>query len=169
MNRNSPNNSTLKKTNAIIFDFANVIFFPTSHKTEDTTSMKEISDLRSPINSGLINSPILEYVKKRKKDFITVILSNSNTLLQQRKITTILEPFFDYIFSCTEIGISKRNSESFLTVSNKISVTPQRTIFIDDKLDHVVAAQKAQCHSIRYVTNKQLFEDLKKIKKRLYI
>jgi glucose-1-phosphatase len=109
---------------------------------------KEIDDAW---NAMLLDVPAerLELLKRLKEKYRLFLLSNTNTIhverfsaeLQRVHGTPDFTPYFEKWYYSCNIGMRKPDAEIFLHVLNENNLRAEETVFIDDSVQHIVAAQ----------------------------
>lgn len=137
---------------------------------------KVASDAGTSFTSGQINdlieSDILMWtslneqmlawvVALQNAGFRTAILSNMVWELMEymRQEFGWLAHFQHHTWSC-ELGIGKPDPAIYLHTCEKLDVLPSETLFLDDKHENIVAAEKVGLHAIQFSTVDQLRKDL---------
>lgn len=120
------------------------------------------ADLHAHFRSnGLLNAPLVETVRDLKQTYRIGLLSNTCTA----EITPLLEqnglkPLFDVIVISSETGFAKPDPEIFKYALEKLSATPEHTVFIDDSERNIHTARDLGLHTIRYIDHDQARSDL---------
>ena len=93
--------------------------------------------------------------------FRTAILSNMVWELMEymRQEFGWLAHFQNHTWSC-ELGIGKPDPAIYLHTCEKLDVLPSETLFLDDKLENVAAAETVGLRAIQFSTVDQLRKDL---------
>lgn len=76
--------------------------------------------------------------------------------------------FFDYITGGVysfEIGTTKPNKNNYKVLLEKYSLIPEETIFIDDRLNNIEAANDFGIHGIQFTTLNKVKEEINKLEK----
>lgn len=76
--------------------------------------------------------------------------------------------FFDYINGSIysfEIGTTKPNENNYKTLLEKYNLIPKETIFIDDNLNNIEAANKFGIHVIQFTTLDNVKEKVASLEK----
>jgi len=89
-------------------------------------------------------------IEEAKKHYPIFLLSNSNEIhyevyvrdLQLRFGYREFDQLFDKAYFSFDLHLSKPNPEIFEFVMNQHKLKPEETLFIDDTLEHIEAAQK---------------------------
>ncbi len=113
-----------------------------------------------------INIGVLEFVKKLKERYKLAILSN--TFIQDFYENEIIkkyhsEKIFDYIILSSEIHMKKPDLEMFHEAIRILGIKPEECVFIDDKEENIVAAEKVGMKGILFVGLEDLKEKLREL------
>jgi putative hydrolase of the HAD superfamily len=104
---------------------------------------------------GSIPPARLELVARLKERYRVLLLSNTNAIhvpafeaivARDHGITDFKALFHGAYYSC-EIGQRKPDAASFLYVLDQHGAHPERTLFIDDSIQHVHGARRAGLHA----------------------
>lgn len=102
----------------------------------------------------------LAVLEQLKQSYQTALLSNTNDLHEEcvrRKLKRVsdksLEHYFHHTFLSHKLKARKPDPDVFLFVCEQLSVSPQKTVFIDDSLQHIEGAQKAGLTAILFPQN----------------
>lgn len=109
-----------------------------------------------------VNEEMLAWVAALKSAGIrTAVLSNMvwEILLHMQKRFGWLSGFDQLTWSC-ELGIAKPDPEIYLYTCEGLGVTPEDTLFLDDKPENVAAAEKLGMKGIQFTTVDRLREEL---------
>lgn len=117
------------------------------------------------IQKCALNEELLDSIKKiKKKGYIIALLSNYNqTLRDLIAVNGVAEIFGENVFISTEIGYQKPNPKAFEHTFQKLNLKPDEVIFIDDSQKSLSTAEAVGYYPIRFITNDQLFENLKNL------
>lgn len=106
-----------------------------------------------------VPSKKLELLEKLKSKYPVFLLSNTNELhipVVRRKWAEVtdkpMEHYFDHIYFSHEIHLRKPHVEIFEFVCQRENLTKERTLFIDDSIQHVEGAKKAGLQA-KHLTN----------------
>lgn len=104
-------------------------------------------------NAMLLDFPLenLNFLLELKKSKRIFLFSNTNEIhIQafQRKLKLLtgennLNPYFEKCYYSSEIGKRKPHSESFEYICKENNLDPDKTLFIDDSVQHLEGAKKA--------------------------
>ncbi len=120
-------------------------------------------------NSLLLNIPPerIEILRKIRKNYNSFLLSNSNSIhydyyLNQLKLRygySDFDELFDKAYFSFKIKKLKPSPEIFLHVIEEQNINPEETLFIDDSLINILAAQKIGLQTI-HLTEKMNLNEL---------
>ncbi|OEK04049.1 HAD family hydrolase [Roseivirga misakiensis] len=119
-------------------------------------------------NSIILDFPVknirlLEKLKSEKRIFL---LSNTNTIhlavfterLKQHFGYNALDELLEKTYYSHEVGMRKPNKDIFQYVIKDSGVIPDRTLFIDDTIDHVITAKSCHLHTHHLKDNESIIE-----------
>jgi putative hydrolase of the HAD superfamily len=89
---------------------------------------------------GDLDTGVINLVRTLRSRFTIALLSNATSRLRSDLAAHDIADDFDYIFSSSEIGISKPDVEVFTYVGRILDVAPEEWLFIDDIAGNVAAA-----------------------------
>jgi len=69
----------------------------------------------------------------------------------------------EYIFVSGKVGMRKPNSDFYLYALEKLQAKPEETIFIDDRYENILAAEKLGIRGILFKNKKQFLHDFNRI------
>lgn len=114
------------------------------------------------LNDCTTNHELLSYIRKLKeRGYVVALLSNYNSSLRDHIAENgVAEIFGGNVFISTEIGYQKPNPKIFEHTFNRLAVSPEEVIFIDDSPMSLSTAESVGYHPIRFTGNEKLVEDL---------
>jgi putative hydrolase of the HAD superfamily len=104
---------------------------------------------------GTIPAARITLLQRLKERYQLLLLSNTNAIhvpafeaiiARENGITDFRSLFHGAYYSC-EIGLRKPHAEAFHHVLEQHGADPQRSLFIDDSIQHVVGARAAGLHA----------------------
>lgn len=99
-----------------------------------------------------MNKPLVAYIKRlRRAGYRTGLLSNYND--EARSLWTTVYPFiqqFDTVIISAEVGLMKPDPRIYHLAVEQLGVKPKESLFIDDFIENVEAAQKIGLPAIHY-------------------
>lgn len=104
---------------------------------------------------GSIPSERLHLVKQLRERYRVLLLSNTNAIhvpafekiVAEENGITDFKALFDGAYYSCELGMRKPDAEIFHYVLDRHGATADRTLFIDDSIQHVEGARKAGLHA----------------------
>ena len=121
-------------------------------------------------NAMLLDFPVgrIDFLLNLKKRYKTFLLSNTNAVhhkaFQKIELKLTADPnsldnCFDKVYYSHEIGLRKPDKEIFEFVINENGLVPEETLFIDDTLSNVEAAQSLNIKAL-YLDHPSTIEEL---------
>lgn len=105
-----------------------------------------------------------EYLKELKnKGYKIYLLSD---LSRESFETNSKMSFFEYIeggIYSFEVGSIKPSDNNYICLINKFSLIPEETIFIDDRIQNIEAAEKFGIHGVQFTTLDEVKEKVSKL------
>lgn len=109
----------------------------------------------------ILRPGMLEIVRRlRGLGIITAIVSDQTDWLERLDRRDHFYCEFDYIFNSYRLGKSKRDSSLFDEVAQKLDITPQEALFIDDTSGHVARAENRGMCAIRFAGEDQIRNEI---------
>ncbi|MGO9316357.1 MAG: HAD family hydrolase [Terracidiphilus sp.] len=100
-------------------------------------------------------------LKLKQRGLLTAILSNiSDNVKESIELEFDWIRRFDVLVWSYQLGIVKPDPAIYRYILGKLGTQPEETLFIDDKLPNVEAAQALGIHAIEYSSVERLREDL---------
>lgn len=88
------------------------------------------------------------------------MLSNiDNRLANMIRSFGLYEPFHPCLLSC-EIGFEKPDTQSYACLIQALNLAPHEIVFIDDRVENIVAARKMGIDAILFKSQKQIEREL---------
>lgn len=135
------------------------------------TTSEEIIDAW---NALLLEIPIrrLQILEQLRLDYDLYLLSNTNIIHEEAYNITVkeicgyenLNYFFDKVYLSHRIGMRKPNAEAFEIILKENKLQPEHTLFIDDSMQHIVAATALGIQTIHMKDEMSMEEDIFKPK-----
>ncbi len=108
-----------------------------------------------------INEKVVELIKQLKKRFKIVCLTDTNNLhFKSHEEQGILD-LFDEKFGSHELGMRKKDKQTFKIVLDKLRVKPNEVLFVDDKIVNIESARSARINVIHFVENSQFEKEIR--------
>ncbi len=110
------------------------------------------------------NNDVWKLVSKLKKNYKTALLSNNiHELVEKMERELELEHFFDIIIFSNRVPFIKPEPEIYLHCLEKLSVKPDESVFIDDKIVNIDAAESLGIKGILFTSFSDLLIKLENI------
>jgi len=148
----------------ILSDLAYVLIFPQNKSYHD-----ELNALYQKVGSKndflfgeyfAINQSLFDYYNSLKSKY-EIVMYTSGTLQNAKDVKHKVLETFSKVYSAAELGISKKDPNSYVFIAGKLKRNPSEILFIDDTLNNIEAAQKAGLETIRFQSNEALFREVK--------
>ena len=110
------------------------------------------------------NPQIYKLIKKLKKKFIVICLSDTNPIHFETHQEQETIKDFHRVFTSFQIGSIKRDANTFKKVIKDLSVSPEEILFIDDNEKNIEVAKSLCIQTIVYSTYENLIGELKALK-----
>lgn len=119
---------------------------------------------RQYIKRFKLNKKVLLLIKQLKlKGYKLAILSDTITTHKEYNDKQGIYDDFEVKVFSNEVGLKKPDSRIYTLALKRLQVKPSETIFIDDILDYVEAANKLGITGLLFTTVEKLKKDLKRL------
>ncbi len=136
--------SLFKEKKTIIFDFVDVV-----------------SDNNYFTEPFRIRPGIPQIVKNLRKGHEVVLFTNNNKLVADNIAKELkLGKMFDKLYSSGDVGIAKPDPKAYKALLNKLSVSSDKAVMIDDNKDNIEGAIKAGLDGVLFKSTGELLFDL---------
>jgi len=116
------------------------------------------------IRLGIIhNADIVHFIETLKDEYKVACLTNLEIEIADICRETGLFDYFDKAFMSTELKMLKPDLEIYSKVLEELNCFPNETIFIDDKIENVAAANKLGINGLHFSNLNQLRSDIENI------
>lgn len=106
---------------------------------------------------------IVDLIRILKNKYKVVGFSNTIDLHGEYNKKVGNYDILDKVFLSYEMGFRKPDREAYEFVLNSLRAKPEECLFIDDREENIVAAEGLGIKSIKFDSNKQLKDSLKKL------
>ncbi len=115
---------------------------------------------------GATDLKTLKLLSKLKKKYKTFLLSNTNIIhieaahnyLQKAFAIKNFDPFFHKVYYSHEIGLKKPDLMAFQIILDEHNLQATDSLFIDDKQENIIAAQKLGLQTLLMPPNEKLID-----------
>ncbi|KKQ92028.1 MAG: hypothetical protein UT17_C0003G0051 [Candidatus Woesebacteria bacterium GW2011_GWB1_39_10] len=87
----------------------------------------------------------------------------SETIQETPEIKSGVSKVFSRIFSAKEMGMDKKDPETYKFISNELKLEPNEIVFVDDNSKNIEAAKKAGINVFQYKNN-SVIDNLEEIR-----
>lgn len=108
----------------------------------------------------ILNQEVIAIIRDLKKNFRIVCGTNTVRIHYQIHLKQGDYSIFDHVYASHLLGIAKPDPRFYQYIIDKENTTKVRTIFIDDTLENVTAAQSMGIRSIHFVDRYSLKNEL---------
>ncbi|MBN1231563.1 MAG: HAD family phosphatase [Anaerolineales bacterium] len=126
---------------------------------------ESLTTFRNEFFSGdQVDMDLIDSINQWRLKYKTALLSNAfmdlrKVLTEEYKITHA----FDRIFVSAEMRLIKPDHQIYHQVLKEMGCKPEESIFIDDNLDNVAAADELGMNSVHFVTPDQVLAEIQAI------
>lgn len=107
------------------------------------------------------NEAVIELIESLKGKYILALVSNSDAeFLKKLLAKHDLNRLFDKVFISGEMGIAKPSHKFFDYVLNKLQLSAEEVLFIDDQQKNIVAASERGIKGIQFQSADQLKREM---------
>lgn len=113
---------------------------------------------------GTLNRPLVDYFARLRPAYRTAILSNSFVGAREREREVYgFEQLCDVVVYSHEEGFLKPDGRLYRVACDRLRVSPDRCVFLDDAEICVEGARAAGMHAIRFTDNAQAMRELDRL------
>jgi len=150
----------------LLFDFSRVLLHPTDKTFSGSLNNlhKELKNNESfyVFNYFELNQELLEFLKTLKEKYQLCIFT-TDIIQNDPLIREKIDPIFYKIYSANELGITKRDPESYNFIAQDLGVSTGEIFFTDDTPGNIEAAKEAGIKTHLFVSNPELINTLKSL------
>jgi len=108
-----------------------------------------------------LDQQLVAYIRDLRRRVKTALLSNATVrLVSTLRDELHIEDCFDTVVISAQVGLMKPDPAIYRLVLDRLGVTPQHAVFIDDMPENVSAAVALGMHGIRFTTRQALLQEL---------
>lgn len=150
----------------LLLDFSRVLLHPTDKTYTGSLNNlhRELKDKESYylFNYFELNEELLKYLKTLKGKYELCIFT-TDIIQNDPLIREKIDPLFSKIYSANELGISKKDPESYRYIAKDLGKKPDEIFFTDDTPGNIESAKDAGLHTYLYTSNDKLISTLKSL------
>lgn len=107
----------------------------------------------------ILDISLMDYIHSLHPRYKVALLSNAwDDLRQELKQTWRITDAFDQIIISSEVGIAKPDPRIYQLALNRLQVSPDQAVFIDDFKENVDGAKRIGMHTILFENSQQARE-----------
>ena len=115
-------------------------------------------------SSDQVDQQLVDYIRQLKKEYHTGLISNAFSDLHFHLNETLqIADIFDALIISAEVGSVKPSHQIYHYALNQLNVQPNEAIFVDDKIDNILAANQIGMHGIVFNHTIQTINAINKI------
>ena len=118
------------------------------------------SDFR---DESTLDVDLLSYIRALRHEYQTGVISDAFLSARSRLQSIIPPDTFDIMIFSAEEGIVKPNPIIFQRALERLGVSPQETIFVDDLPQNVAGASSLGIHAIQFSNSMQVQQEIKSL------
>jgi putative hydrolase of the HAD superfamily len=107
-----------------------------------------------------LNHGVVDLLRRFHARYLLAVLSNNPPGLEQWLRDWGIRELFDVVFCSGDEGLVKPEAAAYRVVLKRLKVKPEEAVFIDDTLEHVLAARELGLRGILFTTTEALAEAL---------
>lgn len=110
------------------------------------------------------NEPLLEFIRNELKLHYKIgLLSNTSHDVFSAIFSSEQYALFDVAIGSFAVGLTKPDPAMFELACRELRVTPDECVMVDDKAQHLLAAEALGMHGILYESVEQVIGDIRRI------
>lgn len=166
MDKNCKGIGKIIVTKTLLFDFSRVLLHPTDKTYSGSLNNlhRELKDNESYylFNYFELNEELLEFLKTLKGRYELCIFT-TDIIQNDPLIREKIDPIFKKIYSANELGITKKDPESYKFIAKNLGVKPEEIFFTDDTERNIEAAEETGFRTHLFKGNEKLIACLKSL------
>ncbi len=128
--------------------------------------VSEIKSLREEFFAGdVLDSSLLDFIRSLRPRFKTGVISNAWPDSRDYLVEHRAEDAFDVVVISAEVGVMKPEPRIYQIALDKLGVTANEAVFIDDTPANIEAARALGMRGILFKESTRVLSDLKEIMK----
>jgi FMN phosphatase YigB (HAD superfamily) len=138
---------------ALLFDLARTLLFP-----KDKTYQGGLNDMYKKVAAtpGFkffdyfdVNRELLHYIDQAR-NLRPVYVFTTETIQNDPALNDLLTQYFKKVYSAMEMGVSKKDPETYKRVAGEMGFDITEILFIDDSLPNIEAAKNSGMPTLQY-------------------
>ena len=110
---------------------------------------------KSAVNRFRLNKTLIEFARALRPAHLVSILSNAGSDLRKNYIQPYgFEDWMDDIVISAEVGLVKPDAAIYQLALERLKLTAEQAVFVDDLAENVEAARQAGLHAVHHTGNR---------------
>lgn len=109
-----------------------------------------------------LNEELLKFIDTIK-DKYSIYIFTTGSVQNVPEVKKRIGPYFRKIYSSEELGLNKRDPQSYLFIANNLNKKPEEILFTDDQIDNIETARAAGLETIHFQSTWQFISAFNKI------
>lgn len=106
-----------------------------------------------------LNVELLNFLDQLKGKYPLYIFT-SGSVQNVPVVRKRLDQIFRKIYSSEELGLNKKDPQSYLIIAKDLNKNPNEILFTDDQLENIQAAEAANLLTIHFDSNRQFINEI---------
>jgi putative hydrolase of the HAD superfamily len=106
---------------------------------------------------------LLDFMRGLRKQYKVGLISNAWSGLHPWIVDKKFEDIFDAMIISADVGVAKPDARIFRIALEKLGVTPEESVFLDDSPDNVAGARAVGMQAIHFVRPEQALNELNQV------
>jgi epoxide hydrolase-like predicted phosphatase len=128
-------------------------------------SPAQLKDFRARFFAGdRLDNDLIGYVRRLREHYRTALLSNAwNDLYNYIQNTWHITDAFDQIVISAEVGYTKPDHRIYRLALDRLGVSPEQALFVDDFIENVEAARQVGLQALHFTEPQKAKEELQEL------
>ncbi|MFQ5492761.1 MAG: HAD-IA family hydrolase [Candidatus Dojkabacteria bacterium] len=150
----------------LLVDFARVLVLPKDETIRSVNKLyKQALRNQEKFNQHFyVNEELFEYLESIKDSFNMYLFTGSTDLLELPILKSRIDKLFRDVYITKVMGMNKRNIEIYRLVLDRIKISPDEIMFIDDKARNIRIARLAGLNTHHFTVNRTLIDEINMLK-----
>lgn len=124
----------------------------------------EADSVRQEFFAGdTLDLDLINFLRSLRPKYRTGLLSNAWSDMREYLISQKIDDAFDQLIISAEVGIMKPDARIYQLALEKLGVTPDQAVFVDDSIVNIEGARAVGMYAIQFTRPDQTVEELKKL------
>jgi HAD superfamily hydrolase (TIGR01509 family) len=124
----------------------------------------EADSVRQEFFAGdTLDLDLINFLRSLRPKYRIGLLSNAWSDMREYLISQKIDDAFDQLIISAEVGIMKPDARIYQLALEKLGVTPDQAVFVDDSIVNIEGARAVSMYAIQFTRPDQTVEELKKL------